>query len=142
MKGRLIGLLASCLLIVMGSAQTADGRANAKAEPMYEAIEAVELPALYPAPCITYRQHGLRRVYSGCEPPIQALLEVENPCCCGPLLAVPVCLPACCTDVPDVSSRRGLLGRGIVTYSYCCGLTIKVVFERCGDVTVHYYGRF
>jgi hypothetical protein len=28
----------------------------------------------------------------------------------------------------------------VVEYDWCCGYKVKVVFDRRGDVTVHYYG--
>jgi hypothetical protein len=67
------------------------------------------------------------------------VLQVVDPCCCC-YVEVPVCLPACCEAVPTVCSRHGLFGRRIVDYSWCCGYRIKIVFRRCGDLTVHCYG--
>jgi hypothetical protein len=29
----------------------------------------------------------------------------------------------------------------VVTYEWCCGYKVRVVFDRCGDITVHSYGR-
>jgi hypothetical protein len=99
-------------------------------------------PPVCPTPCITYRHHGPSK--SCCsQPPIETVLCVKDPCRCGCEVMVPVCLPACCLDeVPKVSSRCGLLGRGVVTYQYCCGFTVRVVFQRCGNVVVHTYGSY
>lgn len=93
-------------------------------------------------PCIVYRHHGrCRKACCTCDPPIQTVLLVKNPAdcrCC--YVEVPVCIPACCTQPPCVDSRCGLFGRGIVDYEYCCGFRIRVIFRRCGDVVVHYFG--
>ena len=45
----------------------------------------------------------------------------------------------CCSDTPRVKCRCGLLGRGYVTYEWCCGFTIRVVFQLDGDIVVHYH---
>jgi hypothetical protein len=101
-------------------------------------------PAAYPVsvatPCITYRGQRALNVCCGCEPPIKTVLLVKDPvtCCC---VEVPICLPACCTDVPEVCAREGLLGRGIVTHDWCCGFSVKVMFRARGDVVVTYSGR-
>jgi len=72
------------------------------------------------------------------------VLRVRDPrscSCCKPrYVNVPVCLPACCEGEPKVASRRGLLVDGVVRFRYCCGFQVKVVFEKCGDLTVHYLG--
>ncbi|HTQ38331.1 MAG TPA: hypothetical protein VMJ32_04850 [Pirellulales bacterium] len=86
-------------------------------------------------PCITYRG-----CCDCCGPKVSQTLKVQDPCdcCCCPCVAeIPVCLPACCKD-PKVCSECGLLGRGVVTYSYDCGCCVKIVFTRCGDVIVRY----
>jgi hypothetical protein len=73
-----------------------------------------------------------------CGPKASQVLKVKDPCdcCCCELAEIPVCLPACCKN-PCISCKCGLLGRGVVTYSYdCCCVTI--VFKRCGDVVVKY----
>ena len=90
---------------------------------------------------IRYHNHPLlRKRCCRCHPPIQTVLMVQDPryCCCG--TSVPVCISACCTGAPQVSSRVGLLGCGYVTYRWCCGFTIKVVFRARGDIVVHTYG--
>ena len=88
-------------------------------------------------PCITYRG-----CLDCCGPKVSQTLMVKDPCDCSckPCAAeIPVCLPACCKH-PCVSCKCGLLGRGIVTYSYDCGVCVTVVFRNCGDVVVVYRG--
>ncbi|MBS0209027.1 MAG: hypothetical protein JSS27_08750 [Planctomycetes bacterium] len=97
-------------------------------------------PPCCPTPCITYRHAGLRKVKCcGCEPPVQTVLCVSNPCTCCPV-NVPVCLPSCCTGAPAVACRGGILCDGVVTYDWCCGVTVSVKFKKCGDVVVTYRG--
>jgi len=93
-----------------------------------------------PPRCISYRYHHGKKACCGCEPPVQTVLSVKEPCCCCPV-EVPVCLPACCMGCPKVHSRCGHLGRSVVTYKWCCGYKVRIVFRRCGDVVVHYYGK-
>ena len=94
-------------------------------------------------PRIRYVAHRLcRRVCCCCAPePRQTILQVQDPgsCCCR-LVDVPICLPGCCDDAPCVRSRGGLFCRGVVTYTWCCGYTVRVVFHHRGDITVHTYG--
>jgi hypothetical protein len=99
------------------------------------------VPPCCTKPCISYRHHRRcrRHCCCDCRPPVSVVLQVVDPCrSC--YVEVPVCLPACCGDTPTVCSRRGLFGRRIVDYSWCCGYHIKVVFRRCGDLIVHCYG--
>ena len=94
-------------------------------------------------PTITYNHIFVHRVCCcGCKPPIETVLCVKDPsaCCTAPPVAIPVCLPACCTGQPMISGHVGLCGRGVVRYDYCCGLSIKIVFRNCGDITVTYIG--
>ena len=91
-------------------------------------------------PCIRYRHHRGCNTCCECQPPLNVLLEVKDPGCCGCAVEVPVCIPSCCTGAPCVSSRCGLLGRGIVEYCWDCGYRVRVVFDRHGDLTVHTYG--
>ncbi|MDX1947998.1 MAG: hypothetical protein SFU86_21545 [Pirellulaceae bacterium] len=88
-------------------------------------------------PCITYKSHRHCK-FDGCDT-YQLVLSVCDPCT-GCVVAVPVCVPACCTDSPTVCSHRGIFGRHVVEYRWCCGYEVKVVFDRCGDLTVHTYG--
>ena len=86
-------------------------------------------------PCVTYRG-----CLDCCGPKVSQVLLVKDPCdCCCSIAEIPVCLPACCKE-PCVSCKCGLLGRGIVTYSYDCGTCVTIVFRKCGDVIVKYSG--
>ncbi|MEK6250139.1 MAG: hypothetical protein N2C12_18285 [Planctomycetales bacterium] len=89
-------------------------------------------------PCIIYKARGrCRRSCCGCAPPVQTTLTVADPCCCKCAVDIPVCVPACCKGAPScVTSRCGMLCKGVVTYKWCCGYTVKVVFKKCGDVVV------
>jgi len=101
-----------------------------------------ELTICCEKPCIVYRHHGrCRRACCTCAPPVKTVLLVKNPADCRECyVEVPVCIPACCTQPPCVDGRCGLFGRGVVDYDYCCGFRIRVIFRRCGDVVVHYFG--
>jgi hypothetical protein len=70
---------------------------------------------------------------------MELILQVKDPCSCC-LVEVPVCIPACCLSNPKVCCSKGFLRRDVVEYSWDCGFCLKVVFDRQGDVTVHYYG--
>jgi hypothetical protein len=123
---------------VLFSSQQAEARLGAR-----HAAPAVDCcPPACPTPCITYRYHGHRKACCNSLPPQQTVLSVKDPNRCGCEVLVPVCLPACCSECVQVTSRRGLLGRGIVTYRFACGFTVKMVFDRCGDIVVHYHGKF
>jgi hypothetical protein len=99
-------------------------------------------PSCCPERCIKYRHHcTLRKTCCSCDPPVQTILAVQDPCCCKCMIEIPICLPGCCEGSPKVCDRQGLLGRGIVTYEWCCGYKVKIVFDRCGDIVVHSYGR-
>jgi hypothetical protein len=67
------------------------------------------------------------------------VLHVKNPCTCCPV-DVPVCLPNCCCGEPKIDCKKTLLGDGMVSYSWCCGVTVNIRFDRCGDVLVTYRG--
>jgi hypothetical protein len=100
-------------------------------------------PAAAPAcnvyqPCVSYSHCG--RCCCDSSPTVKQVLMVNDPCCCGSVAQVPVCLPACCTNA-CVSSKCGLFGRrGVVTYSYDCGVCVTIKFRPCGDVVVIYRG--
>ncbi|HXT59031.1 MAG TPA: hypothetical protein VN699_10355 [Pirellulales bacterium] len=87
-----------------------------------------------PTPCITYRHHG-PKLCCGCAPSVETVLTVNNPCTCCPV-QIPVCLPACCSGEPTVCCGRGLLGRTVVTYDWCCGFSVTVRFLHSGDIVV------
>ena len=102
------------------------------------------VPAAEPAdlltPCIDYRTHHSAKKLLRCNPQVKVVMVAQNPAdCC--LYEVPLCIPCCCEGEPCVTSECGILGRGIVTYTWpCCGFEAKVVIKDCGDVTVHYRG--
>lgn len=90
---------------------------------------------------IIYRDHTKCPCKHGkccCPPPIQTVLSVSDPCNpCGCEVQIPVCLPGTCTDIPRVGTHKGLLGRGYVTYRWCSGAKVEVVFCVNGDIIVH-----
>ena len=105
------------------------------------ASDAPPATAMCPDRCITYRQHPrLLRTCCDCSPPIKAVLQVDDKCR-GCAIEVPVCLPSCCTQAPEVCCRPGILGRQVTHFKWCCGYHVKVVIDPCGDVVVHYYGK-
>ncbi|HTM55595.1 MAG TPA: hypothetical protein VL175_16320 [Pirellulales bacterium] len=96
-------------------------------------------PACCPKPCITYRHRG-PKLCCGCEPGIETVLKVKDPCTCCEV-DVPVCLPACCQGEPKVCVGTGFLGRDIVEYEWCCGFSVRVAFKHNGDLIVTTWGR-
>jgi hypothetical protein len=91
-------------------------------------------------PCIKYlHRRGRCRSCYNCDPSQKIVMEVADPCCCKCTVEVPMCIPACCKDKPCVSSSCGPF-RGVVWYKWCCGFEARVVFSRCGDITVTYFG--
>lgn len=96
-----------------------------------------------PTPCITYRHAALdlSRLCRPkcCKPPVQLVLATKNPCTCCPV-DVPVCLPGCCCGEPTVDCRKTLIGEGLVTYEWCCGVSVSIRYKKCGDVLVTYRG--
>lgn len=91
--------------------------------------------------CIDYIYRRWRSCRWECSPTMQMVMQVMDPCsgdCCTPPCSVdiPLCLPCCCTGAPSVDCSCGPLGRGVVNYEWCCGYKVKVVFHRCGDITV------
>ena len=95
-------------------------------------------------PCIKYWNHRLplkcHKRCCECQPPTEMILQVKHPCCCECTVDVPVCAPACLKGEPQVTSCCGLLGRGVVTYTWCDGFKVRVVFQHDGDLLVHTYG--
>jgi hypothetical protein len=89
--------------------------------------------------CISYNSHRFLRCKWDCCNTQKVVLQVPDYCCCC-LVEVPVCIPDCCSGAPTVCSHCGHFGRDVVEYSWCCGYHLKVVFDRCGNVTVHSYG--
>jgi hypothetical protein len=96
-----------------------------------------------PTPCIKYRHAvlDLGRLCRPkcCKPPIKAVLATKNPCTCCPV-DVPVCLPGCCCGEPVVDCRKTIVGEGLVTYSWCCGVSVSIRYKKCGEVLVTYRG--
>lgn len=64
-------------------------------------------------------------------------LPVCHPCT-GCRTEVEVCLPDCCTGAPEVFSRKTLIGCGLTRFTWCCGHSVTVRFEDCGDLVVIY----
>jgi hypothetical protein len=90
-------------------------------------------------PCITYKSHRLLHCkFDRCDTR-SAVLYVTDPCT-GCTTAVPVCIPCCCLDQPEVCARAGHFGRDVIDYHWCCGFDIKIIVDKCGDITVHSYG--
>jgi hypothetical protein len=90
-------------------------------------------------PCVQYRHRGCPICCDCNAPPeVKTVLIVKNPqdCCC--CVGVPVCLPGCCTGEPCVTSRCGVLGRGVVYYDYSCGVRVTITFRARGDIVVTY----
>ena len=94
-------------------------------------------------PCIKYRhKHACRHKHgAGCcpEPTFETVLEATSPETCR-TVAIPVCLPACCEGCPCERSRCTLFGCGQVRFDYCCGISVVVRFQKCGDILVTYHG--
>lgn len=91
-----------------------------------------------PKPCVVYRHFGPKICY-GCKTPVPTVLTVKDPCTCCPV-DISVCLPACCTGAPSVCCHRGLLGRTVMSYDWCCGFRVTVRFLHNGDVVVATHG--
>lgn len=145
------GLLAAAALLSFASTPAeAAARRALGLEPTCgapAAICAVPEPACYapapvccPEPCITYNSRGRHRSCYGCDT-VNIVVPVKNPASCGCVVAVPMCIPACCVGEPCVKAHRGLLGRGVVVYEWCCGFKARVTFDRCGDIKVTYIYR-
>lgn len=77
-----------------------------------------------------------RRLFGG-SPFVELSMVTQNPAD-GCFYEIPLCLPACCTGEPTMTSYCGLFGRGVVVYCYQCGLEIEVTFRLRGDVEVEY----
>jgi hypothetical protein len=80
--------------------------------------------------------HRARKLFGG-SPFVELSMVTQNPAD-GCFYEIPMCLPACCTGEPKVTSYCGLFGRGVVVYCYECGLEIEVKFRLRGDVEVEY----
>lgn len=142
-------LILPVVLVVLTFASVAEARltrTTRQAEPAKAAAPASPAPVAVVASCapkccppsICYRHHKGCGCFDPCKR-MEMVLQVKQPCTCC-LVDVPVCIPACCTGNPTVCCYKGFLRRDVVEYSWPCGFCLKVVFDRCGDVTVHYYG--
>lgn len=87
---------------------------------------------------ICYRHHKGCVCFDPCKT-TPLVLQVKDPCACC-LVEVPVCMPTCCSGDPKVCCHKGFMHRQVVEYSWDCGFSLKVVFDRKGDIVVHYYG--
>ena len=94
-----------------------------------------------PTPPIEYDTDGdARRMYrhSG---EVELIMVTQDPAD-GCFYEIPLCIPACCTGEPIMSSGRGIFGRGVVEYCWpSCGFRAIVKFRHIlGDVRVDYEG--
>jgi hypothetical protein len=96
-------------------------------------------PNVRPAPPIEYdTDHDARKMYRTGQ--VQLVMVTQDPSD-GCLYEIPMCIPACCTGEPKISSGRGLFGRGVVEYCWPCGFRAEVKFRHLlGDVKVEYEG--
>jgi hypothetical protein len=94
---------------------------------------------VHPAPPIDYDTHrSARRMYRSGQMDLVVVAQDPADGCC---YEIPLCIPACCSDAPKVSSGRGIFGRGVVEYCWSCGFRAKVKFRHVlGDVKVDYEG--
>jgi hypothetical protein len=164
LRPSLFGALAFVVLAV--AAQVADAgilrNAQLNRDPLNRAVAAVVTPVSLtnsadpsccapvpppvapccPVPCITYRHLFRPIVCCGCPAPgpVKTVLTVKNPCTCACCdVAIPVCLPGCCTGEPKVSCHHGLFACGVVQYDWCCGVSVVIKFKRSGEVIVTYH---
>lgn len=109
---------------------------NASSQPNQSSTPA----AVRQAPHIKYdTDRDARRMYA-CHGSVNLVMVTQNPAdqC---LYEIPLCIPACCTGEPIVTSRCGLFGRGVVEYCWpSCGFEAIVKFRNIGDVRVDYEG--
>ena len=92
-----------------------------------------------PTPPIVYdTDHDARKMYRSGQVELVMVTQDPSDGCC---YEIPLCIPACCTGDPKVSSGRGIFGRGVVEYCWACGFRAKVKFRHTlGDVRVDYEG--
>jgi hypothetical protein len=141
---RFVALAALLLLLVLAPVAEARivRRSNQPPANPQPAAAAPASAACAPVVCcprdICYRHHKGCGCYDPCKK-MELILQVKDPCSCC-LVEVPVCIPACCMTNPHVCCHKGFLGRQVVEYSWDCGFRLTVVFDRRGDITVHYYG--
>lgn len=107
------------------------------AAPQEELASPSSAVTVHPVARIDYDvTHRARKRFGG-SPFVQLSMVTQNPAD-GCLYEIPMCLPACCTGEPKVTSYCGLFGRGVVKYCYECGLEVEVKFRLRGDVEVEY----
>jgi hypothetical protein len=90
------------------------------------------------APSIKYdTDREARRMYASGS--VNMIMVTENPAdhC---VYEIPLCIPACVTGEPKVSSHCGLFGRGVVEYCWPSGFEVSVKFRNVGDIRVDYEG--
>ncbi|MCA9247771.1 MAG: hypothetical protein KDA42_11660 [Planctomycetales bacterium] len=138
---------ATCLAFTWLAANSA--QANLFVSPLAnlasaEHVEAMPAPAsgvCCPDYCVKHRHHRGKKICCGCCEPQRVCLEVADPLRCGCCVQVPVCLPGCCEGAPCVTKHCGPLGRGYVTFQWCCGYRVVVAFHvHTPTVIVHSYG--
>jgi hypothetical protein len=134
-------IVPACLLVLALTA-AADAKSLRRSQPAAEPAPAVAAPGCELPKCcprdICYRHHKGCVCFDPCKT-TELVLFVKDPCACC-LVEVPVCMPTCCSGDPKVCCHKGFLGRQVVEYSWDCGFSLKVVFDRKGDIVVHYYG--
>jgi hypothetical protein len=93
-----------------------------------------------PTPPIEYDTDGdARRMYRRTGE-VHLVMVTQNPAD-GCFYEIPLCIPACCTGEPIVSSGQGIFGRGVVEYCWACGFRAEIKFRHVlGDVKVEYEG--
>lgn len=114
-------------------------QASGAASVLNGGVSEEQIPPGFRKPCITYRQHGPQRTWA-CGT-ITVMLSIQDPCTCC-VYEIPVCMPECCIDTPKVAiEKAGPHGRAVGTYVWCGGYKAKIILDRCGDITVHTFGR-
>ncbi|MFO0867377.1 MAG: hypothetical protein U0935_00385 [Pirellulales bacterium] len=98
----------------------------------------VQKGAVCVPPCIRYIEHGHAR--RCCGERYETVLTYCDPCT-GCQVNIPICLPTCCNGPLASCERVGALGRSVIVYRWCCGFAVKIITDRCGDVTVHIFNR-
>ena len=96
--------------------------------------------ALVAGPVVTSADAGLfrRGCCDCCKPPKEVVLEVCHPC--KGKVPVTVCIPACCDGDPRVCYRDTIIGCGKTTFEWCCGHTVVVRWDRCGEPIIRQRG--
>jgi hypothetical protein len=68
-------------------------------------------------------------------PPLKIVLQVCHPCT-GCAYEIPVCVPACCSDVPCVHFEKTLIGYGKTVFEWQSGHTVVVRYPPTGGYRV------